>query len=168
MKKYLILLLIIFSSCAITKQRADKKLDQITRQQPKAVIEKCSQLFNPLDSLIEVYRYIQGDTIFDTIEVVVNCDSIVKHTIDTVPKPVIIKAPKIIRVDTVKHEVEKVINDKAKEASLQRTIDSLKTNLTVTQTNLKTKTKNYNILLWMVGLYTLFHIVKLWFTKKLF
>ena len=37
----------------------------------------------------------------------------------------IIKAPKIIRVNTIKHEVEKSYYDKAKKLP-QRTIDSLK------------------------------------------
>lgn len=157
MKKLIIILLITFSSC-ISLRRDQIKLEKINQRHPEVIAEKCSEIYIPIDSIIETIRYVPGETVYIDNFAEVNCDSMIKYVKDTnVTKKVKVKCPpSTITRDSVFTHTETVKTNKAAIFLLQKSKDSL-TKVSIEQ---KQKIKVKNKYLAILG--SIFGLLILW------
>lgn len=113
------LLCLIFSSCAPAK-----RLGAISAKHPDAARRVCVAMFPPEIKTVTDTKYLQGETIYDTAMVYVDCDSVVKLA-KTDPR-IIVKQVKVPcppsshRVDSVFKNTTVTIINKEKERVLEQ------------------------------------------------
>lgn len=102
MKKTLLILTILFSSC-YSLQKAKKDLLKIEIKHPELIPEKCIEKYPVTEKVVEKTKFIKGETITKTDTLTIDCDEIVKDT--TKENKLKIKYLNKFRIDTVYKEV---------------------------------------------------------------
>lgn len=131
MKKTLLLLTILFSSC-YSLQKAKKDLLKIESKHPQLIPKRCIEKYPVKEKIVEKTKFIKGETITKTDTLTIDCDEIVKDTIkenkvkikylnkfrtDTIYKKVIVEKEVTAKIDllNVKLNKEKIKNTKLEE-----------------------------------------------------
>jgi hypothetical protein len=166
-----IILSLILCGC-YTQKKATKAIIKAQTNYPNVVSKFCGNLYPPKDSTVTEIKYVEGEPMFFTDTILVNCDSVVKAAQgdklrggevvtrrahipqiggSNPPPATMVKVPtgKSVRVDTVYREKQTYRSNKAHEDYLSGKIDSLIRGQTVTDSQLiKTRTK-LRALMWL-------------------
>lgn len=141
MNRYIIILVVLLSSC-MTRKSATKNLDRIQRNQPIALVEKCASIYQPIDSVKETIIYKPGTIIKDTVKVQVRVDCDSAKKVDPKIKYVYTLCPPNQKiVDTVYRQIATSKSNKYLEILLSYQKDSVVNQLNITQDKLSKRNK---------------------------
>jgi len=163
MKKIAILLtIILFSSCYTVK---DARQDVLKAHAyfPITTSGFCATTFPSKDSIIENTRIIQGKDRVITKEVLIDCDSVVKDTINS--NKVVTKWKYSVRTDTVVVNKEIYKENTAKLQLEQIKYSELQQKLQDRQIQLEKTKEGKNIYMWLFIIVTASTIFILWIKR---